>query len=68
MHTRQLSRIMSLSWQIQRQRGATRSRSLMAAWAIFLNDEIVVHHLTRKHSSQYHAAKVLPDRLTLFPC
>jgi hypothetical protein len=44
-----LSRLMKISWDIQRRRKyGTRSRALTAAWAILLNEEVTVHYLTRK--------------------
>jgi len=44
-----LSRLMKISWDIQRRRKYnTRSRALTAAWAILLNEEVTVHYLTRK--------------------
>jgi hypothetical protein len=46
--TNKLSRLMKLSWDIQRSRKADRSKALMAAWAIISNEDITVHHLTRK--------------------
>jgi hypothetical protein len=62
----QRSKIMSLSWQIQRRRKSNRSKSLIAAWAIFLNDDITVYYLVRKHSHEHYRNKVEPERLTLF--
>jgi len=62
----QRSKIMSLSWQIQRRRKSSRSKSLIAAWAIFLNDDITVYYLVRKHSHKYYPNKTQPERLTLF--
>jgi hypothetical protein len=44
-----LSRLMHISWDIQRHRRyGTRSLALTAAWAILLNEEITVHYLTRR--------------------
>jgi hypothetical protein len=40
-----VSRIMRISWVIQKQTRRNRSKSLMAAWAIFQNEEIVIQHL-----------------------
>ena len=42
------SRIMRISWDIQKQKKHNRSRALLAAWAIFANEDLVVHYLTRK--------------------
>jgi len=66
MQTQQRSRLMQLSWQIQRRRKTGRSKSLAAAWAIFLNEDITVYHLTRKHSHQHYPNRVQQNELTLF--
>ena len=48
-NTPPLSRIMRISWAIQRKnRCTTRSKALQAAWAIFSNEDIAVFYLTRK--------------------
>ena len=47
-NTLQLSRLMRISWDIQKRRNKTRSKSLIAAWAIFSNEDITVQYLTRK--------------------
>jgi len=39
---------MRISWDIQKRRKLTRSKSLQAAWAIFNNEDITVQYLTRK--------------------
>ena len=66
MQLLQRSRIMRLSWQIQKTRKTTRSKSLVSAWAIFLNEDITVYHLAKKHSHEHYANKVQPEGLTLF--
>ena len=43
-----LSRVMSVSWDIQRTKRKNRSKSLTAAWAILNNEDVTVHYLTRK--------------------
>jgi len=48
MHTRKLSRLMKLSWDIQRSKRHSRSKSLTAAWAIIGNEDITVFYLTRR--------------------
>jgi len=62
----QRSRLMSMSWEIQKRRKGNRAKSLTAAWAIFLNEDIAVYHLIRKHSHQRYTNKVQADHLTLF--
>ena len=46
--TRNLSRLMRISWDIQRRRSTTRSKALRAAWAIFSNEDITISYLTRR--------------------
>jgi len=57
---------MSMSWEIQKRRKTNRSKSLFAAWAIFLNEDVTVFHLVRKHSHEKYANKVQSETLTLF--
>jgi hypothetical protein len=58
---------MRISWEIQYRRKCNRSKSLLSAWAILLNEEVTVHHLVRKHSHERYANKVDANTLTLFP-
>jgi hypothetical protein len=57
---------MRISWQIQKRRSSTRSKSLISAWAIFLNEDITVHHLAKKHSHERYANKTDANILSLF--
>ncbi len=41
-----LSRLMRISWDIQKNKNKTRSKSLMQAWAIYLNEDITIKHLS----------------------
>ena len=66
MQNIQRSRLMRLSWEIQRRRKSNRSKSLFAAWAIFLNEDITVFHLVQKHSPQETRTKPQHGHLTLF--
>ncbi len=66
MKTGQRSRLMYLSWEIQRKKGFGRSRSLRSAWAIFLTEDITVYHLVKKHSHEHYKNRVQVDGLTLF--
>lgn len=66
MNYKQISKLMYLSWEIQRRRKSNRSKSLVAAWAIFQNDDITVYHLVKKHSHERNSNKVQLDSLTLF--
>lgn len=57
---------MYLSWEIQRKKKCTRSKSLFAAWAIYLNEDITVYHLVKKHSHERHPNRIAPTDLILF--
>lgn len=56
----QLSRLMKMSWQIQKSKQKTRSQSLQAAWTIFQNEDVTIYYLTQKLN--HH--KPLPHRAT----
>ena len=43
-----LSRLMKLSWDIQKRKRRTRSEALEQAWAIVNNDDIAVFYLVNK--------------------
>lgn len=66
IHTTRLSQLMKLSWEIQKKKQKTRSKSLQAAWAIVLNEDITVFHLVKRHSHDYYPNKVQPQHLSLF--
>lgn len=66
MQTQQLSKLMRISWQIQKRRNCSRSKSLISAWAILLNEDITVFHLVKKHSHDRYSNKVEPTTLSLF--
>ncbi len=53
-----LSRLMHISWDIQKRRNKTRSKALIAAWAILNNEDITVLYLTRKLNHN----KALPQK------
>lgn len=65
MQITQLSKLMRLSWQIQKRRKYNRSKSLIAAWSIYLNEDITVFHLVQKHSGTKNNS-VPMNNLTLF--
>lgn len=66
MQRKHFSRLMYLSWEIQRKRKSNRSRALLAAWAIYQNEDITVYHLVKKHSHDHYKNKVQVEGLTLF--
>ncbi|MGN6210978.1 hypothetical protein [Parafilimonas sp.] len=62
----QRSKLMRLSWQIQRRRHYNRSKSLISAWAIYLNEDITVFHLVQKHGGNRGINYSKAASLTLF--
>ncbi len=66
MQQKHLSRLMSLSWEIQRKKKRTRSKALQDAWAICLNEDITIYYLVKRHSHQHYPNKVQPKELALF--
>ncbi len=65
MKQNHLSRLMRLSWRIQRERHISRSKALFSAWAILLNEDITVWFLIKKHSHTSYPNRVNPEQLTL---
>lgn len=65
-HTKRLSRLMRLSWEVQRTKKFNRSRSLRSAWAIMLTEDITVFHLVRRYRSDHQPGKINMNELTLF--
>jgi hypothetical protein len=61
----QRSRIMYTSWEIQRSKKRSRAKALIAAWAIFLNEDIMIYHLMRRHATNRQPS-VKSHHLTLF--
>lgn len=57
---------MRMSWQIQKRRSYNRSKALISAWTIFLNEDITVYHLVKKHSHDRYPNKTAPTSLSLF--
>jgi hypothetical protein len=64
--TTNLSRLMRISWDIQKRRKKTRSKSLQEAWAIFINEDITVQYLTRKLNHNKPTPKNVDGQFVLF--
>lgn len=47
-----LSRLMKMSWDIQRSKKSNRSKALTAAWAICSNEDVTVFYLTKRLNHQ----------------
>ncbi len=54
-----LSRLMRMSWEIQRSKKRTRAKALSAAWAIMGNEDVSVYYLVRRLNHN----KPVPDRV-----
>ena len=61
-----LSRLMRISWDIQRKKNKTRSKALQTAWAIFSNEDITVLYLTRKLNRNKPLTKREEGQFSLF--
>lgn len=67
MKNKFLSRLMTMSWEIQKSKKSSRAKALSAAWCIAQNSNIAVFYLVEKHSNKHSktSAKVKPENLTL---
>ena len=61
-----LSRLMKVSWDIQKTKHRTRSKALMAAWAILSNEDVTVQYLTRKLNKQKPLPHHVEQQFSLF--
>ena len=61
-----LSKLMKLSWEIQRLRSVTRSKALYSAWAIFNNEDITISHLTQKLNHYKPVKPQVKNQYSLF--
>ena len=62
-----LSRLMRISWDIQRRKNKTRSKALQAAWAIFSNEDITVLYLVTKLNHHKPVKEKHLNQMGLFP-
>lgn len=62
-----LSRLMSMSWEIQKTKKTTRKKALVSAWAIVQNANITIFYVVDKYSKKSigHMKKINPDNLQL---
>ncbi len=65
-HTKRLSYLMQLSWEVQRKKHTTRAKALQAAWAITNNEDITVYYLVKRHSNRNAPNRIEARDLTLF--
>ena len=61
-----LSRLMKISWDIQRNKSKTRSKSLQAAWAIVNNEDITIRYLMRKLNRNKAVTERAANQYALF--
>lgn len=61
-----LSKLMYLSWEIQRKKRCLRAKALQAAWAITQNEDITVYYLIKKHSHTNYVNKPKTVQIGLF--
>jgi len=47
---KKLSRLMHMSWAIQKRKNLTRSQALSTAWAILNNEDITVFYLVKRYN------------------
>lgn len=64
--TERLSRLMTISWAIQRKQDNTRSKELMQAWAIVGNEDITVSYLVQKLNHNKPVKPAIQKQFTLF--
>jgi hypothetical protein len=62
-----LSRLMKMSWDIQRTKSSSRSKSLQAAWVIFSNEDTTVHYLVQRLNHHRPLRKEIRNQMALFP-
>jgi len=60
------SRLMHISWDIQKRKHNTRSKALMAAWAILTNEDVTVQYLTRRLNHDKPLPQKVAGQFALF--
>jgi hypothetical protein len=61
-----LSRLMKMSWEIQRNKRSNRSKALTAAWTILSNEDVAVYYLTAKLNRNRPLAPKALNQISLF--
>lgn len=62
---RQLSRLMKMSWEIQRTKKRSRSKALAQAWAIMSNEDVTIFYLTERYNRKPQKIRVI-NQMGLF--
>jgi hypothetical protein len=65
-HTSQLSRLMRMSWEIQRRKKHTESKALQGAWAICQNEDVTIFHLVQRPNQSQRQNIPRAQTLSLF--
>ncbi len=63
---KRLSRLMKLSWDIQRTKRKTRSKALTAAWAILSNEDVTIHYLALRLNRNREVSKRALNQMSIF--
>lgn len=61
-----LSRLMRISWDIQKTKNRTRSKSLQQAWALYSCEDVAMQYLTRKLNGNKDVSKRALNQYSLF--
>ncbi len=61
-----LSRLMKMSWSIQRNRRGNRSQALKAAWVIMNNEDLIFLLFMKQAKSRRPAKQVPENQISLF--
>ncbi len=61
-----LSKIMRVSWIIQKNSTHSRSRALIAAWAISLNEDLVIQHVAFKLNHHRAVPQKALNQISIF--
>lgn len=61
-----LSRLMKMSWEIQKNKRSNRSKSLTAAWAILSNEDVTVFFLTKRLNHGKPVSERALNQISLF--
>lgn len=61
-----LSRLMTISWAIQRRKRSTRSKALTQAWAIIGNEDITVSYLVQRLNHHKPVKQTVKNQFSLF--
>ena len=64
--TTNLSRLMRISWDIQKRKRKTRSKSLTAGWAILNNEDITVHYLALRLNRNKEVRPQALNQISIF--